>query len=410
MRIKRYLLLIIAIALSCKKPYNPTIVSIASGYLVVEGTINSGSGPTYIKLSRTVSIQSQISLQPELNAILYIQSDQNDSYPLGEAGNGVYTCGGLNLSASHKYRLSIKTADAKQYLSDYAEILNAPPIDSVSYDFNGTVFSPGININVNTHDPNDKVLYYRWDYQETWEIQSAFKSLYKSNGDTVLQRDLVNDDIHSCWLNDTSSTIIIGSSAKLKQHIISNNPIIAIRSDAEKIGVEYSVIVTQYALTSDAYNLYTNVKKNTEQLGSIFDAEPSQISGNIHSVTNPSEPVVGYVSVGSPSTQRIFVKKAQLPNGWTFIPFYSGCKLFTDEHNLAPCCYYSYQIPINTDLFINQVNLYINYDARSYSGTQAIPVDAIKPPGGPIIGYTAAIQACTDCTLRGTNVPPAFWK
>ena len=41
------------------------------------------------------------------------------------------------------------------------------------------------------------------------------------------------------------------------------------------------------------------MQKNAESLGSIFDEQPTQITGNIHSVTNPSEQVIGYVSAGT---------------------------------------------------------------------------------------------------------------
>ncbi|MDO3626770.1 DUF4249 family protein [Mucilaginibacter sp. BT774] len=76
------------------------------------------------------------------------------------------------------------------------------------------------------------------------------------------------------------------------------NPILSIASSAEKLSVEYSILVKQYALSADAYKFYANLKKNTEQLGSIFDAQPSAIRGNIHFVTTPAEPVIGYLCIG----------------------------------------------------------------------------------------------------------------
>jgi Domain of unknown function (DUF4249) len=247
------------------------------------------------------------------------------------------------------------------------------------------------------------VVYYRWDYQETWIFHANFESFFYSNGDTVLGRNLLTDDITYCWHSDSSSTIVLGSSAKLSRNVIYNQPLVQIASTSEKVGDEYSILVRQYALTSDAYSFYTNLKKNTEQLGSIFDAQPSQLIGNIHSVTNPSEPVIGYVGVGSTSSRRIFIKNQQLPN-WHTLPFYpdSVCMLAFGPN--SPCCYYVY--PPGPK---NQVDAYINY-LKSGISDPLIPIDAIGRPGSPPIGYTAAARKCADCTLRGSNKKPSFWK
>jgi hypothetical protein len=82
---------------SCKKQYNPPIINSPGSYLVVEGIINSSGDSTFIKLSRTVKLSSKASVNPELNAIVAVESDQGISYPLTETGNGNYSCTGLNL-------------------------------------------------------------------------------------------------------------------------------------------------------------------------------------------------------------------------------------------------------------------------------------------------------------------------
>jgi hypothetical protein len=400
--------ILILVSCSCKKAYNPPLKNIpATGFLVVEGSVNSGSDSTSIKLSRTVSLLSKVVANPELNATVTVQNDQNVSYPLTETGNGFYACAGLNLDNSHKYRLYIKTANNEQYASDFATILNSPPIDSISYDFNGNNTGTGVNVYANTHDPTGTVKYYRWDYQETWEFQSAFNSGFYSNGDSVLLRNELTDEINTCWRSDTSSIIILGSSAKLSKNVIFNTPLTFIPSSDERVGFEYSILVRQYALTADAYNFYVNVKQNTEQLGSIFDAEPSEVSGNIHCITNPAEPVIGYLSIGNVASQRIFIKSQQLPNWTTINPFYAGCGYFFDDMNNKPCCYY--ESTTATGAHINQVNIFINYDIGG-DPNPLIPIDAIGLPGQPPIGYLAGTKACTDCTVRGTNIEPSYWQ
>ncbi len=277
--------------------------------------------------------------------------------------------------------------------------LNSPPIDSVSWDTKGALTVPGVNIYVNTHDPSGKVLYYRWTYNETWAFHANFGSCCYTNGDTVLARNNATMDITDCFQSDTSSSIILGSSAKLSKDVIFKAPVTQVVSTAEKLETTYSILVTQYALTADAYNFYTNVRLTSQALGSIFDAEPSQINGNITCVSDPSEPVIGYIGVGATSTQRIFITNAQLPS-WVATPFYPGCTLYYVSGHGPPqlCCLYN-------DNGFNEVNEYINYSSSSFfSGTSSLPLVPVAPiglPGQPPLGYTATERQCADCTLRG---------
>ncbi len=389
-----------ATVVSCKKPYNPPAIALAGSYLVIEGVINSGTDSTIIKLSKTVKLSNANAINPVTGAAVAVQSDQNVTYPLMEAAKGYYVSAGLNLNSSHTYRLSIKTSN-EQYYSDYVPVLNSPPIDSLSF----KVIDTGLNIYSATHDPTNTIKYYRWDYAETWIIHPKYDSGFVSNGDTVLTRT-VSQQVYTCWRTDTSDVIVLGSSAKLAKGVIFDNPITSLTSLSPKIANEYSIFVRQYALTADAYDFWVNLKKNTEQLGSIFDAQPSQINGNIHSVTNPSEPVIGYVSVGSITSQRLFISTEQLPAfGSPNENYPPGCLIFPN------CCYY-YYIPQGT--FgppgdpVNQVNEFFNFNRGATN--PLIPIDPIGSP--VVVGYTASDPICADCTAQkgATNKQPAYWK
>ncbi len=381
--------------LSCKKAYNPPAITSPGSYLVVEGVINNSSDSTIIKLNYTVNIADSVTISPVLNAKLAVQDDQNSVFPLTEIANGRYFAVNLNLDNTCTYRLIINTANNKQYYSDYVPVLNAPPIDSVYFTLSNNL----VNINTSTHDATNTVKYYRWDYKETWIIQSAYFSYFKSNGDTVLARDFINDNIYQCWASNNSSTLVINSTAKLSQPLLKDNIITSFPQSSEKLAHQYSILVNQYALSADAYNFWTNLKKNTEKLGSIFDAQPSQNNGNMHCKTNPIEPVIGYISVGSVTTKRIFINNQQLPAIASALP-YGKCEIDT--------FLYKYYPPLSS-IPINQVNMNINYKRGAVSNTQ-IPLNSIVQPGGKILGFTGSSRFCVDCTLRGTNKKPDFWK
>lgn len=391
----KILILIAVIFTGCKKAYNPPAISSDNSYLVVEGVINSGGDSTIIKLSRTVKLSATIAINPEQNAQLVVQSDQNVSYYLTETTKGYYVSSGLNLNSNSKYRLIIKTQNGEQYVSDYVPVLNSPPIDSVTY----TVQNNGVSILVNTHDPNNKTRYYRWDYNETWRFHSDFDSYFKSNGDTVLFRDFATDQIYTCWHTDTSSSIILNNSARLVNDIISSSPVGFIPSTSEKIVNEYCITLKQYALTSEAYSFWQNLQKNTEQLGSIFDAQPSQLSGNIHCTNNPALQVIGYVSVGTFSSQRKFIFNRNLP---AWLP------PKTNDSCYEQACLYQFYAK-GADIPQNQVDQFINYNKGAIN--PLIPTRVIQPPGAPKpIGYFASTPLCVDCSLRGSRIQPSYWR
>ena len=388
-----YSIVLIAMTIGCKKPYNPTVISAANSYLVVEGVINSGADSTIIKLSKTVKLSESTTLNTESGATVTIEGEQNGAYTLQQIGSGIYAAAPLNLTANQKYRIHIKTAENKEYLSDFVEAKITPSIDNIDFQ----VKSNGLQINVNAHDATNNTRYYRWDYVETYDYYSDYNSGYKSNGDTVLLRDMVNDNIYHCWHTNASSSISIGSSIKLAQDVIAEAPVSFIAAPSEKLTQKYSILVKQYALTKEAYQFWENLKKNTEQLGSIFDAQPSQLVGNIHCVTNPAELVIGYISASTVTSKRVFISKAALPANLYASPNF-GCKLdtFLFVHVIGPY------------LTVNDEDQFFNYNKSK--AILAIPVQAIYSMRGDIIGHQGAKPICVDCTLRGTNKKPSFWE
>jgi len=379
-RIYTYCFLLLT-ALGCKKPYAPSIVADPPSYLVVEGVIVAGADSTIIKLSRTVNLAKKITNSPVAHATLSVESDGNTSYPLTEVKTGVYASPALNLDNSKKYRLRIKTPDNHIYLSDFTAVSVTPPIDSIGF----KILDKGLQIYINAHDAQNKTRYYRWNYEETWIFHSTYYSGFMSNGITIIPRPL-NQQIYQCFASDTSTSILLGSTARLTQDVVYQTPITFISPTSEKIGIKYSILLRQYALTSEAFTFWTNLKKNTEQLGSIFDAQPSQINGNIHDVNNPTEAVVGYISTSTVQTKRIFIDDTELPRNW------------------RP----DYPVSCHIDSFYYSDPKFGKNEVIDLVSSSDIPISSFGVR--TIEGYLAADRPCVDCTIRGKTQPPSFWK
>lgn len=381
-----YLLIVFMIlgAFACKERFNPPEIDTNLNYLTVEGLINTGGvDSTIIRVSRTVKLTSKVAIQPELKAILTIESNDNAvRRTLTERSGGIYYSVPFALDATKQYRLRIRTSGGKEYLSDFIEVKASPPIDALGFEAQSSGIA-GVQVYANTHDDTNKSRYYKWDFVETYQYNSNNFSSYTVDNRSIRQRNFPDEDIYTCWRSVKSSNIVLTSTVKLSSDVVAKAPIRKIAPGDERLGVKYSVIVNQQVLTKDAFDFWEILRKNTEQVGSIFDAQPSQLQGNIHSVSNPAEIVIGFISAGTIQRKRIFIDAVQVP-----VEF---------RYKAPTAC------PVDT---ITPPD----YQIRFYLGGQ-IPVDGITTPTSPApVAYTTSSTGCIDCRLRGTNVRPSFWQ
>ncbi|HTI58409.1 DUF4249 domain-containing protein [Mucilaginibacter sp.] len=371
-------LFVALLTVGCKKAFEPKdALASANRYLVVEGTINTGADSTFITLSRTKKYGPGVQIDRETNAQLIVQSDAGNTYSLYEVRPGVYSAAPLNLDNTHKYRLHIKTAGGKEYLSDYVEVKDSPSIDSVGF----AAQTNGVQVYVNTHDDANATKYYRWEYSETWQFQSFFESYM-----------LGDEPRHVCYATDTSTAVLLANSNKLSGDLIYQAPLAFIQGTSEKIETKYTILVKQYALTTDAYNFWLGLQKNTDRLGSIFDAQPTVNQSNYHCVTDPQEFVVGYLSAGRVATKRIFILASQLPGSYK-VKYPVGC--------ILDSAFY-YHEPFYTDPKV----------LGPEAGTTPVEPFYIAPlgPFGAPNFITYSTTTCVDCTIRGKTNPPPYWR
>jgi hypothetical protein len=361
--------LVLLILVGCKDPYDIPLKNTDKSLLVVDGILVTGSDSTIITLSKTVNVNDTAKIKPVLNANLVVEEQNGGTWALHEMSGGRYGSDPLGLVPGKSYRLRIKTSDNKEYLSDYVVPKITPPIDSISWKKeNGDMI-----IHVNTHDPANATKYYRWDYDETWEILSYYYSNYQWVSGTTI---VANPGYHyQCWKYNHSTTINIGTSALLSSDVISELPLFQIPAGSEKIGVRYSVIVRQQSLTKEAYEYLKLMKKSTESLGSIFDPLPSELKGNIYSVSNPGEGVIGYLTASGISQKRIFITKADAD--WKFVQDCNEVK----------------RVANNPDSIRFYIPIYLPWSDEMRGAF-----------------YLVSTPSCVDCTFRGGALgKPSYW-
>jgi hypothetical protein len=134
-------------------------------------------------------------------------------------------------------------------------------------------------------------------------------------------------------------------------------------------------------MTEDAFRYLQLIQKNTQQLGTLFDAQPSQLKGNIQSASDPNEPVIGFISASTITEKRISIWNSQLTD-WNYL-------------SSEPLCGNVFIIPQNPSNY-----LIFDFPDPSYAPYYFIT-------GG---GLAIIKKSCLDCRERGgTNQKPSFW-
>lgn len=363
---------------ACTDPFEAPGVAAGTPLLVVEGFLNAGTGATNVRISysRPFSEETQSEFVPIGHAAVSVEDEQGNSFTLQPVfGGGEYMAEDLPLISGRKYRLRITAGEGKEYLSDFVEVKPTPEIDSIGWELK----DGGLQIYVNTHDPTNNTRYYRWEYDETWEFHTPYVSLYKySEERNEMDVRSPEEMVNICWDSGFSTSIITGSTTRLSEDVVYKQPLLFAPWGSQKMSVLYSIRVRQYAMTKEAFEYWETMKKNTEEIGSIFDPLPSNLRGNIHNVADPSEQVIGYISAGSVREKRIYIDNDELPRDWNDPRF---CEII--DVRMDSLQYF----------FTDQVYLAIS---EWYEGLS-------------LAGYKGTQRSCADCTLSGVTQKPDFW-
>jgi hypothetical protein len=376
-------MIVVAGLVRCIEPYNPPEVEQAESLLVVDGYVDLGLGSATISLTRTKNLSESNILVHQSNAQVSIEIEGGPTIPLQEIEQGVYSTDNIFLSETDNCKLHIRV-NGKEYESELVSIKPTPEIDSVTY----VQDASGIQIDVTTHDPANNTWFYQWQYVETARYNSKFQSLYYWRGPDDIAFRTQDNDLFVCWKTIPSTSILIATSSSLTSDLIYKFPLVFLPADSWKLEYRYSILIRQFAIDEKTYNYWQQIKKNTETIGSLFDPQPSQVTGNIRCLSDPSESVLGYFSVRAVDERRVYIDRSDLPDYKSFDNGYQGC-LFSELDTL-----------LLADLDLSQP-------------VRDLLISGVTPPmGTQIIGYTTHNPACIDCRIvhEGTTQPPDWWE
>ena len=296
------------VATACIDPYTPQVIQQDIRALVVDGFVNTSANTVEVDLSRTLPLLTEETYEPVTDALVTLETENGNYFSLSHIEGGKYRLDGLVLDESVRYRLLINTTD-NEYHSEFVTLKSSPALDEVAWEISPD--GDGVQIYVNANDPSNQTRYYQWVFEETWEYTSELVSIYLLDNDELRIR---NDDemVDRCWKTQNSNKILISQTTQLTNDVVYKFPLLFISKESQKISQHYSILVQQRALDEATYNYLQQLQKTTEVMGGLFDPMPSQVTGNIFSVKNASEPVIGYFRGGAVQEKRLFITRSEL--------------------------------------------------------------------------------------------------
>ena len=345
--------------------------------LVVEALLTDENQPFEVKLSRSMPLDT-IAWIPVSGAQVSISNGSGEKIGLVEVTEGIYRSWNINGRVGESYQLQINTPNGHFYLSDQVTMRETPPIDSVTWKYEkipaGDVM--GVQIYVTTHDPENNTWYYRWQLEETWIYYTPSHAIIYWEDGLIKP---MTENTNACWKTGKSSSILITTSKILDNDIIYDFPLFSVDNYSDRFNNRYSVNVKQYALSEESYYYWKELKKVTENLGTLFDPQPSSIHGNIHNVNDENEIVLGYFDASAVWEKRIFISSSDLP------PTMRGPDDFRDCVEIEVGYYGIYDRILESWLLVRE-----------------------ERRGGGVL-YIMAQDFCVDCRYFGTNDKPDYW-
>lgn len=370
---------LVVVVLACREPFEPENTQESLSVLVVEGYLDTEGLESDLKISRTVPINATSVLNPESGAIVTVSSGNGEVYSMTETAPGVYAFA-QDLPENADYRLEIVLLGGERFESSLIRPIITPEILEAGF----VKDEEGVEVFVNTQG-NENADDFLWTFEETWVSRPRIRTTY-------IYDALINDvrfrteaeQIALCYKSEVNPDILLETSSRFQDQVIFRKTITEIPTGDERIQERYSILISQKALDAEAVQFWETLKRNTEDIGSIFSPLPSQISGNIQAVDDSGIAVLGQISMGVTRQQRIYI----------------------DLEEVSP---WGFRDPDFDDCVIGQEAVRFESYRAIFGSGATLPARELME-GTTIVGYYPSERRCSDCTLYASPTPPDFWE
>ena len=318
---KTWVSLLLCLLYSCIEPYETDIAE-GPQYLTIDGFISSEPGPHEIRLTRGDTYGSifQGLIRPEREATVIIRDDLGNVTFLPENldNRGHYlTDANFQAEIGRAYTLQIQLNNGKVYTSFPEKVVPAPPIKNVLY---RSVIIPvegelnpdsGVQMLVEIEDPAEENNFYFFRNSESTYVLETRPDLYTTGPPN--RTPAPKDCCFICFRSEVAGnqSIFIASDDNFNG-LSTQIPVAFIPDNGLRFVNTYRMDLSQLSISQEAYRFLRLVKQQSEISGSVFDPPPANIRGNMISLEDPDEVILGYFIAAGETRKRVYINGAQL--------------------------------------------------------------------------------------------------
>jgi hypothetical protein len=307
--------------MACVDPYEVKVPEGAQ-LLTIEGIISTGPGPHAITLTRSATYGSIFEglIRPVSLATVVVRDNEGNVTFLTEGADakGTYfTPANFSAKVGRSYTLQIQTAEGKVYTSTPERVAAVPAIQSLNIKTvtipteGSNVVKSGIQLLVELKDPADENNFYYWKNGPAVYILETRPDLFtpRPSPANPNRTPQPKDCCVQCFRYEASNnqSLFVVNDDNFNG-LSTRIPASFIADDGIRFVNKFRVDLKQYSISQGAYRFLRLVKQQAE----ISDPPPANLRGNMISLDNPDEVVLGYFMAGGETSRRIYIDKNDL--------------------------------------------------------------------------------------------------
>ena len=356
--------------------------------LVIEGTITNELVNQEVLLSRTYPLEES-GPSKESNAEVRVVSG-TEEYLFKEVEPGRdRSVIPFRAMQERQYTLEITTANGNTYSSEPEGLPKSAGITSLYAEKTTFEGETGVAVLVDVKGPEATSGYYKYNFVETYKIVSPFSyafDLEVIDGEFVEIPKTREETV--CYVTEASKEVLLANTNLQAGNDLEGFLVKFMGRKNYRTAHRYSIVVRQFSISEEAFSYYETLKDFSESENLFSQNQLGLINGNVFSVSDPGEPVVGMFNVASISLQRIF---------FNFEDFYDRQEFLPNTHVECEVLF----PPTGTVAQRNVIGEQLRIGDIKYLGFEvALPANI----------YRFIKAGCVDCTLYGSNTAPEFWE
>ncbi len=209
---------------------------------------------------------------------------------------GVYSCDLPELDPNVSYFVTIKY-QKDIYQSTPEQPISTPGIDSLECFQKDSLSNVEVLLTSAMPDDPNEIVYYSWDYSQTWEVRPLRTTFIIFEPSTGKIRYRMNDEVFPKrgWKKlEHSETVLTESTAHYADGRFSKYQLLDFTRNDIRVRWYYCVDVTQRAISKAEYEYEMACRQAGWEMGGLFSPQPSDMPTNIRCLTS-SKKVIGYV-------------------------------------------------------------------------------------------------------------------